>query len=314
MRARSLLAAALLAASSASLAIPEGPAYPSAQWIQREAANFAKVSEAPAEQLAQPAFMDRLVRQSLGNINSYTARSLADPSWTLGYHPLLQALLAQPTSAAAIQAALLAQAGSNPALTLALSLNTPLTPLCATWAVQCAGDPFRYAAAAGVDGRRFYTDEAIVTPVVYYDRECARISGRVWAPRTASGRLPSVVIENGSVQAPETLYWWMAQTLVRNGYTVMTFDPRGQGRSDQQTPAGEPGSNFNPSVFWEGLVDAIDFFRSTPTRPYPHNATCAGTYPTPVTRHNPLHALNDRNRLGIVGHSLGAAGVSVVQG
>jgi hypothetical protein len=31
-------------------AIPEGPAYPSAAWFAREAANFAKVSEAPTEQ------------------------------------------------------------------------------------------------------------------------------------------------------------------------------------------------------------------------------------------------------------------------
>ena len=33
--------------------------------------------------------------------------------------------------------------------------------------------------------------------------------------------------------------WWFSQALVRAGYVVLTFDPRGQGRSDQQTPTGE---------------------------------------------------------------------------
>ena len=80
-------------------------------------------------------------------------------------------------------------------------------------------------------------------------------------------RLPAVVIENGSIQAPEPLYWWMAQALVRAGYVVLTFDPRGQGRSDLMTPSGEQGSNFNSAVFWTGLVNVIDFFRSTPVMP-----------------------------------------------
>lgn len=70
--------------------------------------------------------------------------------------------------------------------------------------------------------------------------------------------------------------------LVRNGYVVMTFDPRGQGRSDA-------------------------------SKPYPHNTTCQGTYPTQTTAFNPLVDRTDKNRLGIAGHSLGGTGVSVVQ-
>lgn len=249
----------------------------SAEFVVCEQKNFARVSEAPREQAANPVFLQRLQDQSLANLQAYLARMAADPSYL-------------------------------PASPGGVSLNTPVTPLCATWGIQCAGDPFRYP---GVDP--FYEQEAVVEPVVYYDRECARISGRVWRPKSRTGLLPTVVIENGSVQAPETLYWWMAQSLVRAGYVVMTFDPRGQGRSDQQTPAGGQGSNANSAVFWEGLVDAIDFFRSTPEKPYPHNLSCAGTYPTEVTAFNPQHALQDQTRLGIVGHSLGATGVSVVQ-
>ncbi|WP_293371032.1 hypothetical protein [Nevskia sp.] len=256
-------------------AIPEGPAYPSLAWRLRETANYAKTLEAPTEQATNPRFVARLGTQSALNELQYLLRGLADPSW------------------------LSRSSGNN-----------NLTPLCASYIGPCAGDPFRYP---GVDP--FYDEEAEVTPVVFQDRGCARISGRVWKPRgLAPGtRLPGVVIETGSLQASEPLYWWMAQALVRSGYAVMTFDVRGQGRSDAQTPSGEAGSNNNPPVFWLGLVDAIDFFRSSVAVPYPHNLACAGLYPTEVTAANPITDVIDASRLGLAGHSLGGTGVSVVQ-
>ncbi|SEQ97576.1 hypothetical protein SAMN04488038_11374 [Solimonas aquatica] len=253
--------------------------FPSLAWTQCELLNYAHVSEAPTEQL-QPAFVARLSAQSLSNQLSWLARAADDPSW------------------------------------LALrSANTELIPLCTTWALPCVGDPFRYAQAEGLDGAPFYTGEAEVIPVVYYDQDCARISGRIWAPRNrqSGASLPGVVIENGSVQASETLYWWAAQLLVRAGYVVMTSDPRGQGRSDWQSPSGQQGGNLNVEVFTSGLVNAIDFFRSSSVQPYPHNQSCAGTYPTVVTAFNPLHAAIDPARLGIAGHSAGANAVHNVQ-
>ena len=256
----------------------DSAAFPSAEWTSCEASNYAKTQEAAAEQLS-PAFVQRLSEQSLANIQQWTARAQSDSSWLVS-----------------------------------ASGNTPLLPLCATWGLQCAGDPFRYEGFAGPDGASFYENEAEVTPVVFYDRDCARLSGRVWLPRNRAGALPNIVITNGSVQAPEPVYRWLAQALVRAGYAVMTYDPRGQGRSDQQTPAQQQGSNLNPIVFWQGQVDAIDFFRSTPTRPYPHDSTCADTYPTVTASHNPIWNRLDPARLGIAGHSLGAIGVSVVQG
>ncbi|MDM4769383.1 hypothetical protein [Solimonas sp. SE-A11] len=271
---RGLAAAVLCCGAQAAQAIPEGPEYPSAAWTQRELANYARTLEGPTEQATNPAFLLRLQLQSVFNAQQWLLRGLKDPSWL------------------------------SP-----LAANTAVLPLCTTWAEQCAGDPYRYP---GIDP--FYETEGEVTPVVFYDHGCARISGRVWKPRASTGRaLPGVVIENGSIQAPEPLYWWMAQALVRQGYTVLTFDPRGQGRSDMQTPSGGQGGNFNSAVFWEGLVDAIDFFHSTPVAPYPHNLSCAGRYPTEVAAFNPDHAVQDRGRLGIAGHSLGARGVSVVQ-
>jgi hypothetical protein len=296
-----------LVTPASALAAPE---YPSAEWTQRELENYARTLEAPIEQVTQPAFLLRLSTQSVANIGDFTLRTVLDPSWLLAGSPLATLLggLTAPTEIPQIIAGIAEQLREDPASAIAINLNTPVTPLCATNALQCAGDPFRYPV---VDA--FYGSEGDREAVVYYDRDCARISGHVWKPAAATGPLPTVVIENGSIQAPEPLYWWFAQTLVRNGYTVMTFDPRGQGRSDQQTPLFQQGSNLNSAVFWEGLVDAIDFFRSTPEIPYPRNAECAGTYPTAVTAHNPYHHVQDRSRLGLAGHSLGGTGVSVVQ-
>lgn len=191
---------------------------------------------------------------------------------------------------------------------------------CRQWGETCVGDPFRYP---GSDP--FWDEVGGFTEALYHDRDCGRISGRVWYPLDGEpgDELPGIIITNGSVQAPETLYWWAAQALVEAGYLVMTWDPRGQGRSDSITPDGQLGSNFNDSVFWNGTVDAIDFFHSTPDDPYPHNATCAERVAanplwTPwalpnAAAHNPHHELLDHDRLGLAGHSLGARGVSRVQ-
>ncbi|MGM0449405.1 MAG: alpha/beta hydrolase family protein [Pseudomonadota bacterium] len=252
----------------------------SSDWLECEAANYARTNEAPTEQLT-PAFQQRYTEQSLTNLDSWLSRALGDLSW-----------LGLP------------------------ALNTPLTPLCATNALPCTGDPFRYPESGGPDGRAFFENEAMVEDVVFYDQSCARIQGTIWAPRDArpESPRPAIVITNGSVQAPGTAYRWAAQALVRSGYVVMTYDPRGQGESDQQTPTLEQGSNLEPRVFWEGQVNAIDFFRSTPAKRYPHERACQGTYPTETQAFNPLWEIVDDERLGIAGHSLGAIGVSVVQG
>jgi pimeloyl-ACP methyl ester carboxylesterase len=254
--------------------------YPSVQWTACEAANSGKTLESLREEIA-PNFVQRLLRQSQANTLDLLARAQTDPSWL------------------------------SP-----LAGNTLVTPLCATGASQCVGDPFRYPEADGPDGKAFFENEATVTPVTFYDRDCARLSGKVWLPkqRPTDTLLPNVVFMNGSVQAPEALYRPFVQAMVRGGYAVLTFDPRGQGRSDQQTPTGKQGSNLGPEVFWENLVDAIDFFRSSASQPYPHNRTCINTYPTAMTPHNPISGRMDNDRLGIAGHSLGAMGVSVVQG
>lgn len=252
--------------------------FPSLEWTACETANYARANEALIEQL-RPHFAAALLQRTSENLADWLARASADPSW----------------------------------LDLR-SGNTALLPVCTTGAALCVGDPFRYPQVQGADGTVFYDSEAKVLPVVFYDRQCARLSGRLWIPNEPKGRLPGIVVTNGSFQAPEAAYWWAAQALVRAGYGVLTYDPRGQGRSDQQAPDLQQGSNLNAKVFWEGQVDAIDFFRSSPAMPYPHEAHCTGTYPTTTAAFNPAWEHIDPERLGIAGHSLGAIGVSVVQG
>ena len=281
MKGHLLVGLAAFLSAAPALAIPEGPAPNTPEWTQRESDNYARTSEAPNEQTS-PTFQQLWNARSQSNQQDWTNRALADPSW-----------IGPPSG------------------------NSNVTPLSATWATLATGDPTRYPDSVGPNGVPFYETEAEVIPVVFYDDGCARLSGRVWAPRgwqPGDATLPGVVVENGSIQATEPLYWWFAQALVRTGYVVLTFDPRGQGRSDFQTPTGEQGSNANSVVFYTGMVNAVDFFRSTPSQVYPHNVTCAASYPTVVAPYNPFFDRVDPTRLGIVGHSLGAAGVSAVQG
>lgn len=280
--------------------------YPSAEWNACEQSNFAKTNEGPSE-FSNTDFQAEYQRQSAANNAEWLMRAQSDPSWV------------------------------SP-----ISGNTGVTPLCATWSMQCVSDPFQYPESSGSTGAAFYANEAEVTPVVFFDQDCARLSGRIWKPRTGgnigTGPFPGIVIQNGSVQAPETAFWWAAQALVRAGYMVMTYDPRGQGRSDFQTPTGvaaappnpadlptpsfadlrdqipSQGTNVDPPVYWQGMVNAVDYFRSSADNIYPHNADCASHYPTTVISDSNPHADElDLDRLGIAGHSLGGVAVSVLQ-
>jgi hypothetical protein len=102
----------------------------------------------------------------------------------------------------------------------------------------CAGDIRLYHW-----GERGY---GIVKPILFTARNGSTLSGHVWMTAAGPKRRPGVVITNGSVQAPETLYWFAAQTLAKAGYVVMTWDPQGQGLSDT-FGEGEDRSDGFPS-------------------------------------------------------------------
>jgi len=183
----------------------------------------------------------------------------------------------------------------------------------------CAGDARLYRWQAAGYG--------IVRPVYYTARDGATISGHVWATRSGPASRPGIVITDGSVQADEQLYWYAAQALAKAGYVVLTFDPQGQGQSD--TPGESPDqregvpAQSDGRPFFDGTEDAIDFFLSTPAHRYVPVPSCTtGTVHSAKqnarvaagldTAYNPFWAILDSTRLGVAGHSYGAAGVSYI--
>ena len=135
------------------------------------------------------------------------------------------------------------------------------------------------------------------------------------------------MITNGSVQAAEQLYWFAAQTLAKAGYVVLTSDPQGQGQSDElgEAPDQNEGSpaQTDGRPFFDGTQDALDFFLSTPKSVYRPRPSCeSGTsHAAKQNRrvaaglnaaYNPFWRLLDPSRIGIAGHSFGAAGVSFI--
>ncbi len=191
--------------------------------------------------------------------------------------------------------------------------------LCWNLANGCAGDIRLYNWGTSGYG--------LVRPVLFTARNGATISGHVWATVAGPAKRPGVVITNGSVQADEQMYWYAAQTLAKEGYVVLTFDPQGQGQSDTlgQSPDQDEGvpAQTSGTPFYDGTEDAIDFFLSTPSHPYEPVKSCttgtshAAKQNARVTAgldaaYNPFWKLLDPNELGLAGHSYGAAGVSYI--
>ena len=191
--------------------------------------------------------------------------------------------------------------------------------LCATGEDGCAGDVRLYDWDAKGYG--------ISHKVLFTARDGATISGRVWMTRAGPAKRPGIVITNGSVQAPERVYWFLAQTLAKAGYVVLTWDPQGQGQTDTNGEAPDQNegvpSQSDGRPFFDGTEDAINFFFSTPSHPYEPIKSCeTGTSHAPKqdrrvkagldTRNNPFWQHLDQSRVGIAGHSFGAAGVSYI--
>ena len=236
------------------------------------------------------------------------------------------------------------QTGVDQLLTQAASPTRPaLTPgnVFPGWNV---GNPLR----AGWEETR-----GRVREVAFTNKYGALLRGHVYRPapgardpytgRALEGPFPGVVITTGSVQGSEGMYEWLAQDLAERGYVVLTYDVQGQGTSETFphennnalpfcNPFAEPedGEQFGcPGVpaqqlsnFVVGTDTALDFFTSTPARPYKNPKAADAD----VSSHNPYWRLFDRSpdrrtdtpgrttRIAIIGHSMGAAAVSKVQG
>jgi hypothetical protein len=173
----------------------------------------------------------------------------------------------------------------------------------AQWCGRATGDPDSYdVTGLGISRER----------VAFHDRDGARLSGHLWLPAGGDTH-PGVVLAGGSGHLPETPYWWFARRLAAEGYLVLTFEPRGHGRSDADTPERAAGAPDDPSVYVRELVDAVDFLRSTPEAPYQPNGGRTDVA-APVGQHCPRHDRLDRARVGLVGHGLTAVAAGVVQG
>lgn len=186
--------------------------------------------------------------------------------------------------------------------------------------VPCVGDP------------RARSFTGIVRPVLFTARSGATLSGHVWATEPGPARRPLIVFVNGSLVDFEQAHWAQAQAWARAGYVVLTFDPQGEGASDQygdgvdrldSVSAGLPGLPHNGRPFYDGLVDALDFALSTPSRRYlPQRSSGSGTSHADKqlrrvregrnAAYNPLWRIIDRSRVGVVGYSYGAVAASYV--
>src|SRR4051812_13463034 len=165
-----------------------------------------------------------------------------------------------------------------------------------------SADPFRTI--------KRWTDAGLgrVAPVKFKALDGATLRGHVFMPPASVPRpkrgYPGVVITDGSVQAFEELYFWAAEDLAEAGYMVMTYDVQGQGKSDllpeNCTPDNCPGVPYQQDYnFYQGAEDSLSFFLSTPESKF------GGSY-------NPYARSLDESRVGLAGHSLGAAAVSEV--
>jgi dienelactone hydrolase len=263
------------AAIAALLACLIAPAAASAFSPDTEVQNWSKVFERERYVTLTPEFQALLAQQTANGLGDLVKRTLSDPE--------------------------------------RLPAN-----VCGARSFECAGDVRFYDWPERAGGIRH--------PVVFTARSGATISGDVWATRDGPARRPVVVITTGSVQAPETLYWGQAATLAEHGYVVMTYDVQGQGLSDTLGEAPDtlesvPAQAGEP--FYDGTEDALDFLLSTPDHPYEPRPSCtSGTSHAPKQdrrvaaglddAYDPLSAMVDASRVGIAGHSLGAAAVSFI--
>ena len=195
--------------------------------------------------------------------------------------------------------------------------RNPLGNVCAHRLDFCQGDARLYGWEDNGYGRS--------APVLWTDASGATISAHVWATRAGPPKRPLIVISNGSLQAPETVYWWAATTLAKAGYVVITFDPQGQGQSDTfgegedaltHVPAEAGYLSPVTSSYLDGTRDAITFGLSRPKRPYmpPPSKVTGVSHAAKQERRvaaslnqpfNPFWKLVDRKRIGLAGHSTG---------
>jgi len=165
------------------------------------------------------------------------------------------------------------------------------------------------------DPETYFEPERI--EVEFIDRAGTKLVGNVW-PCTEPGPdgCPGVVITTGSIQVTQHMYGWLTRHLQRHGYTVLSYDVRGQGESETTIdgePFRQPANPQEAANFENGTVDALRFLLSTPDAPYVPVGMDVQPEAAGVVGFNPAWSSLDRSRVALVGHSLGASAVSTIQ-
>lgn len=331
----------------------DDPEYPSEAWFAREAANYAKQLEAPTEQARDSAFMTRLAEQIVINEFEAKRREQEEPGWDTDGNicsdayfgpcagdPYLYPVADLDVGGLADEytpdddESLAAFLDVDDVQDVQFDANTGTESLVSGGTTDDTATPAETmdaleTALDDVDtvpmwsGNPLYDEAVEFQAVAFYDSGLdqdeggARLSGRVWVPKhsDSSDELPGVVITCGAM-ATEAMYWWAATALAAHGYMVLTFDLRGQGRSDNATPGGTTeGLNSQ----FTNKIDAVDFFTSTDRDGdrYPHNTdeyARADDDAAGVVDYNPYWRRLDRDRIGVAGHSRGASSSCVAQG
>ncbi len=251
-----------------------------------------------------------------------TATAAFDPAYEQSNYSKIDERGKRDAADPEFQALLRAKGAEREAERLMITATDPerdfAANLCSRHMDGCAGDVRLY----DWDKNGF----GIRTPVLWVARNGAILSGHLWMTKEGPAKRPGIVVTSGSVQAPEELYWHAGATLAKRGYIVLTYDVQGQGYSDTNGEGvdrdeGVPSQAGRP--FFDQTEDALDFFLSSAAEPYVPRPSC-----TTGTSHaarqerrvkegrnaafNPFAVSLDPSRIGLAGHSFGAAGVSFV--
>ena len=137
-------------------------------------------------------------------------------------------------------------------------------------------------------GHPYENPNVALVPVEFNNRYGTRLHGEIVLPKQGlvpptQGPFPVIVALQG-LNTNTAMYRWWHRLFADNGYVVFAFDFSGQGRSDD---AGESDPDNN-------LHDAQDAIRY-------------------LFEDSPVAAALDADRLGVIGHSMGAAAALRVQ-
>lgn len=130
-------------------------------------------------------------------------------------------------------------------------------------------------------GHPDYNDAVARVPVHFSNRYGTRLYGEIVLPKKAQvpptdGPFPVILALEG-LNTNVAMYRWWHQVFADAGYLVFAFDFSGQGHSDDEA-SGDPGSNI------EDAQDALSY----------------------LLEQSPVRSVLDTNRIGVIGHSMGA--------